>query len=87
MLETRPGRAFVNRYVDFTPSTLPQLYDECEQLTRALGRQITVSFDDRGVLQACILTDGGNGADSGCDDACGSGFYIRDLSFASPPAP
>lgn len=70
---------FVNRYDDFVPKPLPSLYDECERLIRALGNQLSVSFDEHDVLQACFVTDGGNGGD--CYDACGSGFFIRDLTF------
>jgi hypothetical protein len=73
--------AYVNRYDDFVPWTLPQLYADCEQLVRARGTELTVSFDDRGVLQSCFVTDGGNGGDAGCFDACGNRFYIRELSF------
>lgn len=77
----RNCEVFVNRYESFSARTLPELYTSCDELVRSLGAAMTVTFDSGGILEGCFETDGGNGDESGCLDACGSGFYLRDLTF------
>jgi hypothetical protein len=74
--------SLVNRYNDFTPRTLPELYAECEALVRAEGRAVTLQVDQRGVLKACIYP-----GDSDCFDNCGEGFYLRALQFGALEVP
>ena len=57
--KVRATPIYVNRSESFTPRTLPELYSECEELIRRLGRTLTVTFDERGILRSsCFQSDG-----------------------------
>jgi hypothetical protein len=74
--------ALVNRYADFQPRTLPELYDECEALVARNGSAVKIELDSRNVVRGCTWS-GANG----CTDNCGEGFYLRALSFGTLTVP
>jgi hypothetical protein len=82
LIERRMCEAHVNRYDNFTPHTLPELYADCEALVRREGTSVEVKVDERGVLKACMYPGSSN-----CFDNCGEGFYLRTLTFGKPEVP
>jgi hypothetical protein len=70
----------VNAYDDFTARTMPALYMECEALIRRAGEEVSLTFDERGLLEDCSWP--GPGEDE-CLDNCGEGFYLRTLAFGT----
>jgi len=81
--------ATVNRYGGlFAPSgelvTMEQLYERCETQLRSRPESNFV-LDARGVIKACWI---GTAENPPCNDACGSGFYLRDWQFGkAQPTP
>jgi hypothetical protein len=74
--------ALVNRYADFQPRTLPELYDECEALVAREGSAAKIELDSRGVIRGCTWPGAAN-----CADNCGEGFYLRALLFGALNVP
>jgi hypothetical protein len=74
--------ASVNRYADFQPRTLPELYDECKALVFREGSAVTIELDDRGVIRGCTWP-----GQAGCSDNCGEGFYLRAVTFGTLTVP
>jgi hypothetical protein len=72
MIDRSECTGSLNRLGDFTPRTLLELYDECDDL---LGREpdAQLTFDDLGVVQSCSVDLSG----PECQDACGVGFFIQ----------
>lgn len=76
--------AQVNRYADFQPRTLPELYDECKDLVTREGNAVTIELDERSVIRACTWPGPGP---TDCTDNCGEGFYLRSLLFGTLTVP
>ena len=74
--------AEVNRYDDFQPHTLPELYDQCRDLIERAGSAVELQFDDQGVIRGCASP----GSD-GCFDNCGNGFFLRAVTFGTLVVP
>lgn len=82
MIPTSQCLASVNRYDDFRPRTLPELYDQCEALLRREGNAVKVELDDDQVLRGCSWP-----GERACTDNCGEGFYLRAWSFGQLEVP
>jgi hypothetical protein len=64
------------RYEDFTPASIPELYDQCRDLLSG-DYATTVTFDDEGIIESCRAIE------VDCNDACDHGFYIGSRGFGT----